>query len=107
MDPELYPAGGYGKDAEKGVPAGVVQTAEELFNDPQLIERSHFVPLEHTEMGEHMYQSSPFMLNKTPNSFERAAPCIGEHNEYVFGELLGFTQDELADLIADGIIEYE
>ena len=95
------------KMQEKGVAAGVVQTAEELLSDPQLKEREHFVPLKHTEMGEHMYQASPFLLNKTPNAFNRAAPCLGEHNQYVFGELLGFTDDDMADLIADGTIEYE
>lgn len=91
---------------KENVPAGIVQTSEELFSDPQLAERPHFVPLEHTEMGVHMYQAGPFKFSKTPPSFDRAAPCLGEHNEFVYSELLGFSDDELGELIADGTIEY-
>ena len=76
------------KMQEKDVPAGVVQSSEDLFNDPQLKERSHFIPLNHTEMGTHMYQSAPFTLSKTPPSLERAAPCIGEHNTYFLRSFL-------------------
>jgi crotonobetainyl-CoA:carnitine CoA-transferase CaiB-like acyl-CoA transferase len=43
------------------------------------------------------------MLSKTEGTW-RAAPALGEHNEYVFKELLGMTDDEIADaLIAGGI----
>jgi len=30
--------------------------------------------------------------------------CLGEHNEYVYKELLGMTDDEIADCIAEGVI---
>jgi crotonobetainyl-CoA:carnitine CoA-transferase CaiB-like acyl-CoA transferase len=34
-----------------------------------------------------------------------AAPCIGEHNEYVYKELLGISDDEIANLVAEGVFE--
>jgi crotonobetainyl-CoA:carnitine CoA-transferase CaiB-like acyl-CoA transferase len=35
------------------------------------------------------------------------SPCLGEHNEYVFKELLGMSDDEIAEHIIDGSITTE
>jgi hypothetical protein len=35
------------------------------------------------------------------------SPCVGEHNEYVFKELLGMSDDEIAEYIIDGSITTE
>ena len=32
------------------------------------------------------------------------APCLGQHNEYVFREILGMSDDEIANLLAEGVI---
>ncbi len=88
----------------RGVPAGVVQTAEDLFNDPQLKHREHFRFLEHREIGVHAYQSPAYRLSKTPCSVKKAAPCLGEDNEYVYKEILGFSDDDIADLLIEGVI---
>ncbi|UCG82385.1 MAG: CoA transferase [Dehalococcoidia bacterium] len=87
-----------------GVPAGVVQTAEDLFNDPQLKHREHFRFLEHPVIGVHAYHSPAYRLSKTPCVINKAGPCLGEDNEYVYKEVLGFSDDEIADLLIDGII---
>ena len=92
---------------EAGVPAGVVQTAEDLFNDPQLRHRQHFRFLEHKEIGVHAYQSPAYRLSKTPCTFTKAAPCLGEDNEYVYREILGLSDDEIADLLIEGVITTE
>ena len=34
-------------------------------------------------------------------------PCLGEHNEYIYGEILGLTDDKIGDLLAEGIITTE
>lgn len=87
-----------------GVPAGMVQTAEDLFNDPQLKHRQHFRFLEHKEIGVHAYQSPAYRLSKTPCSITKAAPCLGEDNEYVYKEILGLSDDEIAELLIEGVI---
>ncbi len=89
---------------ENGVPIGVVQTAEDLFNDPQLKHREHFRFLEHKEIGVHAYQSPAYRLSKTPCSITKAAPCLGEDNEYVYKEILGLSDDQIADLLIEGVI---
>jgi len=87
-----------------GVPAGVVQTAEDLFNDPQLKHREHFRFLEHKVIGVHAYHSPAYRLSKTPCEIRKAGPCLGEDNEYVYKEILGLSDDEIADLLIEGVI---
>jgi len=43
-------------------------------------------------------------FSKTPGSIRMPAPCLGEHNQYVFGELLGLSQEEMVQLEEEGII---
>ena len=91
----------------KGVPAGVVQTTEDLFNDPQLKHREHFVFLEHKEIGRHAYHNEATRFTQTPPRFWKAAPCLGEDNEFVYKQILGLTDDEISDLLAEGVITTE
>ena len=43
-------------------------------------------------------------LSKTPGSIRRPGPELGQHNSEVYGELLAYTAEQLADLEARGII---
>ncbi|MBM3133022.1 MAG: CoA transferase [Chloroflexi bacterium] len=92
---------------EAGVPAGVVETGEDLLNDPQMKHREHYPVLAHPEIGPHPYHAPAYRLSKTPCKITRPAPCIGEHNEYVYKEILGFSGDEIAEMIAEGVITTE
>ncbi len=92
---------------EAGVPAGVVQTAEDLFDDPQLKEREHFHFLQHAVIGEHAYQAPAYRLSKTPGHLTKAAPCLGEDNEYVYKEILGYSDTDIAEMMIDGVITTE
>ncbi len=88
-----------------GVAAGVAQDMKDVHSDPQLKHRSHFMTITHSEIGPHLYEARPYKLSKTPEGSFRGAPCIGEHNEYVYKELLGMSDDEIADLMAEGVFE--
>jgi benzylsuccinate CoA-transferase BbsF subunit len=92
---------------DAGIPAGVVQTGEDLFNDPQLEHRRHYRVLNHPEMGPHSYRAPAYYLSKTPCALVRPGPCVGEHNLLVYKEFLGFTDDEIADMIVEGVITTE
>jgi formyl-CoA transferase len=43
-------------------------------------------------------------MSRTPWRIETGAPCLGEHNEAVFGRLLGLSATELAQLREEGAI---
>lgn len=88
-----------------GVPAGVVQSGEDLIKDAQLNHRGTHVILNHPEVGQHIYAQPPYRLSKTPPELTKPAPCIGEHNEYVLKEILGMSDDEVAELLIEGALE--
>ena len=90
---------------EAGVPAGVVQKGSDLWEDPQLAHRKHFQWLEHTECGPMPYEGGPFTLSETPGQLKTAAPLVGEHNDLVLKEFAGLSEEEIADLIAEGVLE--
>jgi len=87
-----------------GVAAGVVKTNREIFEDPQLAHRGYFQTVQHTEMGPVFQQAWPIALSRSPCEV-RPAPCLGEHNEYVFTRVLGMTDREFVDLLNDGVFE--
>ena len=86
-----------------GVAAGVVQNAADLLaHDPQLRHRGHYHLLHHPVTGPTFYMGSPFCLSATPAAL-RPAPCLGQHNAYVYGELLGMSAADMARYTAEGI----
>jgi benzylsuccinate CoA-transferase BbsF subunit len=90
---------------EAGVPAGVVENChEDLFADPQLKHRRHFRYLEHPVIGKHAYNAPAYILSRTPNRIHKAGPTLGEDNEYVFKEILGYSDDDIAEMLVEGVI---
>jgi len=92
---------------ECGVPVGLAQTCEDLLNDPQLKHRQHFRQLEHPEIGIHSYHAPAYRLSETPCDIKRAGPCLGQDNQYVYSEILGFPDEEIADMMVQGVITTE
>ena len=88
-----------------GVPAGIVQSPEAMRADPQLSHRGHYWFLEHPTMGLRCYDGPSFRLSDTPAVLTKAAPLLGEDNEYVYRELLGLGEEEFIELLADGAME--
>jgi benzylsuccinate CoA-transferase BbsF subunit len=88
-----------------GVAAGVVNDGEDLqTRDPQLKARGFYVYLDHPEAGRIAHDGLTFALSKTPGEIRRA-PLLGEHNEYVYKEILGFSEEEVNQLITEGVLE--
>ncbi len=88
-----------------GVPAGVVQSVGDLFACPQLAHRGQWQALPHRELGDYEFEAPPFTLAETPARLRRPSPCLGEHNDYVFGQVLGLAPDEIARLAAEGVFD--
>ncbi len=86
------------------IPAGPVLDAKELVEEPHLNERGLYETLTHPEVGTHPYIGMYARLSKTPGSLRKPAPCLGEDNQYVYGELLGLSPEEMAQLEEQGII---
>ncbi|MFC2038880.1 CaiB/BaiF CoA transferase family protein [Chloroflexota bacterium] len=88
-----------------GVAAGLLETGEDqLEHDPQTKHRNFFPEMDHPTLGKHHAAASPYIMSKTPAELTRA-PLLGEHNEYVFKEILGMTDDEIIELAVAGVLE--
>jgi len=86
-----------------GVPAGPVLDAKELIEEPHLNARGIWETVPHPVAGARA-EIAPFALfSKTPIHIRTPAPCLGEHNELVFGKLLGMSGEEIAELEKKGI----
>jgi benzylsuccinate CoA-transferase BbsF subunit len=89
---------------EVGIPSGVVQNGKDITEDAQLRERQTFVKVKHPVIGFCNHPSLPRKLSKAPTQV-RSAPCLGEHNEYVYTELLGMSDEEYVSLLNEGAFE--
>ena len=79
-----------------------VQTAKEVYNCPQLAARDMFVEFEHLGRKFRLL-GDPIKFSDLPCAPGSPAPLLGEHNEYVFGEIVGFSQDQIQQMKAKGV----
>jgi len=89
---------------ERRIPFSLIPTTEELLNFPQLKAREWFVEVEHPVTGKVAYPGAPFKMSDTPRGIRRGAPLLGEHNWEVYGEHLGYGQEDLVRLREMGVI---
>ena len=88
-----------------GVPATAVQKPEERIDkDPNTKAWGLWPTVEHTAMGSVRVDGLPVHHSVQDWEIERGAPCLGEHNDRVFGEILGLGASELSRLRDDGVI---
>lgn len=88
---------------EARVPSGPIYSVADMFNDPQYKARQMLESV--TVDGEELTipAISP-KLSHTPGSTEWPGPEVGSHTREVFGELLGMTETELVELMAQGVL---
>ena len=89
---------------EAGVMAGVSVDMAEVVNDRQLNEREFFFDMEHPLMKKLHLARLPWKLSDTPRGNYYCAPLLGEHNDYVFGKLLGMPKEEVTQLEEQKVI---
>ncbi len=61
--------------------------------------------LDHPEAGRTAYDGPPFVLSKTPGKLRSPAPLLGQHTEQVCKEILGLSEDDIADLLVAGVLQ--
>lgn len=87
------------------IPAGRVYRAPEMLVDPHFQAREAIVEVETERFGPLKMQGAFPKLSATPSTVRRPAPArVGQHNEEVYGELLGLGPAELTAMAAAGSI---
>ncbi|TAL89811.1 MAG: CoA transferase [Candidimonas sp.] len=82
-----------------GVPAGPINTIDQVYQDPQVQSRGMQISLPHGSAGQAPVGASPLRLSGSPVKYHHAAPLLGEHTEQVLRERLGLSETEIQQLI--------
>jgi crotonobetainyl-CoA:carnitine CoA-transferase CaiB-like acyl-CoA transferase len=86
------------------VPCGPVYAIDEIFDDPQYKARQNILILEDERAGEIAVPNVVPRLSETPGGIEWLGSALGAHNREVFGELLGLSEERIAELSEKGVI---
>jgi crotonobetainyl-CoA:carnitine CoA-transferase CaiB-like acyl-CoA transferase len=90
---------------EAGLCAGAALNVGALLGDPHLHARRFVVKVDHPEAGPRDTVGLPWRIGEVADTEYAPAPLLGEHNRYVFGSLLGLSDDEIRTLIDEKVIE--
>jgi crotonobetainyl-CoA:carnitine CoA-transferase CaiB-like acyl-CoA transferase len=89
-----------------GIAAGVVQTGEDMAsNDPQLRERGTFQPVPDGLGVFRTIEKAPYKLSRTPGQVTRGAPEFGADQDFVLSEIIGLSDEELAEAAIAGAFD--
>ncbi len=86
-----------------GVPCGVLQTYDRVFDDPHLNARGFFKKAPHPTGGMVRQIGSPMRMSATPPRIDRAGPLLGEHSIEVLEEI-GYSTEEIHRFAEAGVI---
>ena len=87
-----------------GVPAHAVQHSPQCDRDPQLRHLSHFITVEHPELGPVELEGPRYRLSATPGVVG-PPPALGQHVLPVLTGILGYDADRVSELVASGAFE--
>jgi len=90
--------------AANAVPCAPIHHIPDMLEDPQVKARQTIVTLEHKTAGKVKVPQHPVKYSKTPTTINMPAPILGEHNDEVLKELLGYSKEKCDELRAAGII---
>jgi len=89
---------------KEGVPAGPVYSLQEVFSDPQVLQRKMLLRIQHPTAGEISQIGIPMMFSDTNPQVRSPPPTLGEHSNEVLGKLLGYDERRIAELRNEGVV---
>ena len=90
---------------QAGVPCGVVQTGEDLCNDPQLKARGFIVAVENARLGRVVLPNFPLQFANAKLTRRWEFPVLGRDTEAVLRDVVGYDEATIAAHKADGVLE--
>jgi crotonobetainyl-CoA:carnitine CoA-transferase CaiB-like acyl-CoA transferase len=87
-----------------GVPACKSQSSLDLIHDEWLWSREFFRFVSDAQQGKRPIVGAPWRMSHTFATISRGAPLLGEHNAYVYGEVLGLPDEQIQRFIRDNVI---
>jgi crotonobetainyl-CoA:carnitine CoA-transferase CaiB-like acyl-CoA transferase len=90
---------------DNGIAAHAVHASADSLDDAQLACRRHFVKTDHQIHGEVTVEGSRWIYSRTPPPSYRAAPTLGQDTFEVLTRLLGYDEEKVANLYAEGVLD--
>ena len=81
-----------------GVPCGPINRLDEVYADPQVQHRGLKISVPHPLAGDVPLTANPIKYSRTPITYDRAPPMVGQHSDDVLRDLLGKSAEEVARL---------
>ncbi|EJN58051.1 CaiB/BaiF CoA transferase family protein [Halogranum rubrum] len=81
-----------------------VYNVEDILNDEHYAARESFISVDDEDLGEATVQNVFPKFSKTPGKVDHLGPSLGEHNDDVYRDRLGYDDEMLADLDSEGAI---
>ena len=85
-----------------GIPAGPVLDEADALSDPQLHHRGFFHLLDPSVVRHPSPPRCELLDGRTPPVIWRAAPTLGQDNEYVYKDVIGVSDEDYDELVAEG-----
>ena len=86
-----------------GIPAASVLSGEGIFNDSHYHDRGLLELVDHPSTGPYFLPGIPWKMSKSHDTVRWPSPRLGEHNPFIYGDLLGMSGGDIAALDADGV----
>ncbi|MEE9556218.1 MAG: CoA transferase, partial [Candidatus Adiutricales bacterium] len=88
---------------KRRIPFAIPASSEMLLASPHLKERGYFVEVDHPVTGKVIYPGAQVKMGDLPYEL-KPAPLLGEHNEEIYGDRLGYSKEGLVKLREQGVI---
>jgi crotonobetainyl-CoA:carnitine CoA-transferase CaiB-like acyl-CoA transferase len=88
-----------------GVPCGVVQTGEDLTNDPHLKDRGFVVAVENPRLGRVVLPNFPLQFANAKLTRRWEFPVLGRDTNAVLRDVVGYSEETIKQLSSDGVLE--
>jgi crotonobetainyl-CoA:carnitine CoA-transferase CaiB-like acyl-CoA transferase len=89
---------------ERQLSADVIEEFAYPANDPQALRNRYILELDRPGVGRIKTLGFPIFMSETPARLNRTVSCIGQHSAEVLHELLGYSEDRIGELAANGVI---
>ncbi len=89
-----------------GFSASPVRNSLEVYEDEHLRARKSVWLFDDPMYGSMVAAGSPAKLSRTPGRIKWVGPPVGYHNRYVLKKLLGLSEDEIEELVREGVVVY-
>lgn len=89
---------------EEDVPAAPVNTFDRILSDPQILSRNMVVEIDHPKAGKFKSVGNPVKVSPISEEKFQPPPLLGQHNEVIYCEMLGYSLADLDTWKKEGII---